>query len=360
MSEWNRRQFLGQSLGAAVAWKLAGGAAMAAEVTLDSLRSVADPLLVRPADVLPAEQNGLVLLVRAVERMTAEPEFDWELELEIDEGRVDPECVKERNRAYLAWVDENLASLDLLEEAAGREKLSFGEDLWSDKRSELIRGYRALQRMVIRHAERRADEGRLDEAARHALNAAKVFRLLRDGGGMLVEYLVASACENVAGRLLCSLAFAPGSDRRLVARLLAPLPADIQPIESLKRSICTEYRCYLLPELARLSRVPPDGLFAALLDRKVFEAVGRGEEYDLQQQKLQALFADHPDRFDPVATARLASARYVALLRRLDLPWKVHEAQADDPPSAELAAWPEPLGLQWATAGGSVRQGAHI
>jgi len=115
---------------------------------------------------------------------------------------------------------------------------------------------------------------------------------------------------------------------------------------------CGSSNChFLLPELAKLSRVEFSSFFSEYLDRKTWELVGPAAEYDLRCKKLTELFRGHPKPFDAMATARLASARYAKWITDADLAWSVRRAQVDEPSSAELTAWPSQLQLFWAAEG---------
>jgi len=239
MTHWNRRQFLGRSAAATVALSVIHRVAVADETTIDALLKASDPALLIRTPSVPEGDNALPLLVQAAERMTPEPFADWEVEADLDERRETPR-VREFKREYSAWVEKNQPSLELMRQAALRDRLSFGDEPWTDKRFDLIQGYRSLSRLAVSQADRFAEGHRLPEAIQLGLSLEKVFRLLRDGGGMVVEYLVACASHSDALGLARRLAYSRGGSPEAIAKLLSGLPQVDRPIDGLKQSMRVE------------------------------------------------------------------------------------------------------------------------
>jgi len=339
MPDWNRREFIERSLGGAIAWNLVGSVARAAEVTVDTLLKLADPLLLERGESVPADANALPLLIQAAERLTAEPEIDFDIN--DDPERPNPK----REQQYAAWVEANQASIDLFEQAAKRDRLSFRDEPWTEERVGRFQAYRSLARLIHMHSVRVADQRDLSQAIQFGMNAIKVFGLQKNGGGVLIEYIFGCACEGEAWRLLRALAYHPGCDADDVVRMRSNLPQTADADLGAQRAIGAEFRTYLLPELVKLSRTPRDALFTTIIERDSFETIAAKGEYERRCQKLDSLFAGHHQSFDVLDTARRASAIYAQWIRDIDTAWSVHRRKPDPMPSPELAAWPPQLAL---------------
>jgi hypothetical protein len=217
---------------------------------------------------------------------------------------------------------------------------------WSTVQVDVMMQLRRLADLLALSARQSLAAGKLVDAARISQTKTSAFRLLRDAGGFVVEYLVAVASEANAWELMRRIALDSKADAKLLRGLAEQLPAGDAAHAALRRAIQTEYCDFLVPELAAESALGLDALLAKVIDwNEDLDVFLSKADYELWCQKLSRLFKDHPKPFDAIATAKLGSTRYTGFIRALELPWANHREQPDPQPPAELSAWPAQLSL---------------
>ncbi|REK17304.1 MAG: hypothetical protein DWQ37_06785 [Planctomycetota bacterium] len=338
MSELDRRMFLAST--AAVA--LAGRAprAYAAVPAGDDLLSYADPIL-RPEPLVLAEsQNALPLLERAGETLVVDiPDGEYELEDCFSPDKPD----EDRDRRVAAWLEAHRDAIPLAEAAAGRAGLEYPHLALSGTEFEHLSKDRRLARLLVLEAQRQMGLGNFARAAKLALLLERVARLKRDAGRMVVDYLVASACESCALALAQRIALHPTVPPEVLRDMLTRLPQRSNSFVGLRRAIRAEYCFYFLPSLDKLRAARPESFFQTLLDWRLAELdAAANREWENRCRRLAALFDGHPCPFDAVDTAQRASVYYAASLRSLDGSGELDDSESWHGP---LAAWPEALEL---------------
>jgi hypothetical protein len=334
---YDRRRFLHRTAGAVVAWHGFGPLVAAGEHKFDAL---IDPLLRPASSALPEAQNAYPLLDAAARLVGELPDGDYELEDCFSVTKPDPT----RDRLFGAWLDENAGASELVEQALRRRQLEYPRAPWENGRFDGVTAQRQLSRLLQLRSQRLLSQGQAQQAAQCSATMADVAGLLKGGGGMFVEYLVACACQGQAWNLMCRMARDPASDATTVRVLLARMPEDAHAERGLRKAIQAEFYWFLLPML-----VKADGLDTASVARQFFDWEGDvvllapREKLDALCEKIVRMLEGHPKAYDAADTVRRASDYYAGIMRDLELPWPKHQALPERIPMAELIAWPQRL-----------------
>jgi hypothetical protein len=340
----DRRKFLGQSLAAALAVEIATLHALAA-TNVESLLAVVDPRLIHAGPAVPDNRNAFLLIERLVKGLTEEPPYDplfdedWEYGDAFNPQKPNPE----RDRLWGDWADANPQVVEQLEAALQLEGCEYPRGRWAGAEMELAGPMRALARLLLIQARRAIVQANYAEAMRIAVLGITTFRRLRLGGGVYVEYLLGSAAELSLLPVFGHLAGSAECDATLLRETLKRMPRDSQSREGLRRSLQEEFTRFYLPEMARLSECDRDSLFEELAQD--CGLLPSKDECAAAVRALRAVFKDHPRPFDAEATVKLASARSVAILDDLELPWRAFKARPEREQFPQLQEWPAEVPL---------------
>ena len=347
----NRRQFLENAAGAALAIQLSGSLAWAADDTLAELRKYADPLALAKNGSLPEAENAFFPLNAAAKLLTDEPAAESETEqyFRFDQPNA------ERDGPMAAWLDKNRRAIELVDQAVQLDKLEFPGTAWQDDRFDCISTYRRLSRFLRLHAQRLAGQGKLTAAVDASRTASSALRLLSDGGGVCIEYVVASGFEMACWESNRHLAQLPNFDANAVRRLLEGLPPQRDTFGGVRRALQAEFTYFMLPQLAKTVGAEVDQTLRIFIDWKEIPKaplILSRQEYEARCAKLMLLFAGHSNPYNVVDTVKRGSAKCVSDMHEMDLPWSKNQAHAPNPLAQELAAWPVELNLDSMGASG--------
>lgn len=343
-----RRTFLGQLLLAPLAAKL-----LAQQGAGESAPGIAPELWARvPEDMryirvpLVRDHDGWPLWKQAMAALKPEPEL-------LSEGTAldadSPNPIGDTAEAANRWLDENRESLRLFRLGLERGRLQVPllppGDVIGDELMEPIQ-LRTFSRLLTLRAKRFARQGDFDAALREWFDLQIAARLLAEGEGYLITWLVANA---VAQQVHSGIQYLARNSRLTVKQLKAMQAAFESRgiLEAVGTVTRVELCAYSLPQISLL---PEDRSLGELLEavRKCceVEAVGEARKAAQSQASRQrALLLDgHPRPFDKGETTALLIAVHQAYLAEFERPWK---APAVEVLSAEVQAarqaWPPQL-----------------
>jgi hypothetical protein len=341
-NSFNRRQFMQFTVGAAIAAKCSDSLVFGGGAASEELLSHVDPLLRPRISVLPDSQNALPLLESASKLLTELPDGEFELADCFRSDKPD----KERDRLISAWLDENQRVIPLVMQAVGRGKLEFPNSPWANERLDSSSRFRQLSRLLQLWAQRLASRDNFVNAAQISHTMSEASRLVKCGGGVYVEYLIACACESASWNLMTRIALHAKTNTKTVRDLLAQLPAREDSLNGLREAVRAEYCHYLLPLLQKCDGLDTAETIQVFFDwNEGLELFLPRKKYEAQCDKIARLLKGHPKPYDLVDTVKWSSAHYAGLIRDFDLSWPKHNAQPSRTASEELAAWPRQLSM---------------
>lgn len=338
---FSRRQFIVSTVGATIALEWLNSLAVAIGADLGELLSHVDPLLRPPATALPDSQNAFSLIDSASKLLSELPDGEFELE---DCFSDKPDV--ERDRLISAWLDENQRAMGIAEQAISRGKLEFPNTPWVNERLDSGSRFRNLSRFLQLWAQRLASQGKLDDAARISGIMSNSARLLKDGGGVYVEYLIACACEGDSWNLMRRIGQSVKTPPNTIRRMLTELPGRQVSSIGLRSAIRSEYCHYLLPELLKGDGLETKRAVEVFFDwSEGLELFLPRKKYEARCDKIARMLEGHPKAFDLIETVKLSSAHHAGLIHDCELPWAKLKLQPDRMPSEELTAWPKQLSI---------------
>jgi hypothetical protein len=189
-------------------------------------------------------------------------------------------------------------------------------------------------------------------AANLSLTMAHIARLIKNGGGVFVEYLVACACEEQSCNLMRRIAKHPNADVVTVRLMLDGLPARADGMGGLRRSIQAECCQFLIPLLAETQGLAGTAVIPVFFKwHEGMEILLPRRKYDAQLAKIKRMLEGHPQAYDLADTVKRSSDIYVQWIRECELPWPQHKQLPDRVANPELAAWPAQLNMKFLEAG---------
>jgi len=338
----NRRKFLERSTVAVVATQLPISAALAGPRRLDDIMQHVDPLVREPDATLPDAQNAFPLLEAAAKPLADFPEVEFEIEDCFSPDKPDAD----RDRTFGTWLDKHEPAIELVRQAVVRGKLEYPKVSWPDDHVGELPGFRNLSRLLRLRSQRQFARGRHEQAIETTHLMSTAFRMLKDGGGFYVDYLIGYICESSSWELMRQICVKPQADVAAVRTLLEELPSQGPSPDSARRAIRAEYCRFLLPQLVAADTDDVDQTIRSLIDwNEGLEAYWSREDYERRCKQFGSLFAGHPKPYDLIDTIKRTSAQYAGFIRGLDRTWSHSRVQGERKSSAELVAWPAGLTL---------------
>jgi len=342
IDSFNRRQFVAAGVAVTIALELIDSPGRAIGADLAEILEYVDPRLRPPSSTLPDAENTYRLVISAAKLLSALPHGEFEPEDCFSSDKLDPV----RDELISAWLDEHQPALTLVEQAVGAGKLAFPQVPWRQDRLETVSSLRTLSRFLQLSGQRQASQGQIDDAARTSLLMSSLFRSAKDGGGVLVEYLVAAASEGDSWDLVRRIGQSPQTPAKTIRHLLANLSERQDASIGLQRAIRSEYCHYLLPQLLAMEGLEIKKAAEVFIDwNEQLEPFLSRKKLVARCDKIAQVLQDHPKPFDLVDTVRLSSAHYVRLIDDCEMSWAKHRLQPAPVPTEELAAWPRQLSL---------------
>lgn len=338
----NRRQFVAAGVAATIALEWIDSQGRASGADLSEILEYVDPRLRPPTRTPSKAENSYRLIISATKLVSALPQGDFEPEDCFNTDKPDPA----RDERIAKWLDKHQPVLTLVEQAVGAGKLAFPQVPWTQDRLDTVSSLRNLSRFLQLTAQRQASQGQIDDAARTSLVMSRLFRLAREGGGVLVEYLVAAASEGDSWNLVRRIGQSPQTPAKTIRHLLANLPERQDASIGIQRAIRSEYCHYLLPLLLAMEGLEIKQAAEVFLDwNEQLEPFLSRKKFVARCDKIAQVLQDHPKPFDLVDTVRLSSAHYGRLIDDCEMSWAKHRLQPAPVPTEELAAWPRQLSL---------------
>lgn len=345
MNSLNRRRFLGQTATAAIVASLHNSVVYACDPTTWSL---VDPILRLPPVPAQDSQSAFSLVESAGRMLSERPDGDFEIEDCFRRSKPD----KERDAIVSEWLDKNKRAIAPLDQAIRQGGFRFPADRWTDSRIDAISWYRDLARYLQLAAQRDASRKDFQAAIAGATKLVNFSRMITNGSGVFVEYLVGCACEQASLALVTRFSRDPSIDVADLTRSLAELPYVPDPMKAARAAVQAEFCVYLLPSLTEakeLDTVRQVELFLDWNDR--LEMFVPRAKYKSRREKIIALLAGHAKSFDFPDTVKRASAKYASFIRSFELPWTTHKKQSNQIAFGELGPWPSQLSFSILDAG---------
>ena len=162
--------------------------------------------------------------------------------------------------------------------------------------------------------------GDANAAAPEITDTIALGRMLQEGEGDLIHYLVGVAIECIGMRSARGLAQQPDASPELVSLLLGAIRPAGAANEGLAQALRVSFEAHVLTIISRIDEKDPD-LAGALAQMKTTDST--------VFSSLETLLAGLPRPFDRAETVRLAGKSFQAHVRSTARPWNKRDETAD-------------------------------
>lgn len=215
------------------------------------------------------------------------------------------------------WVASNKKSFDLLEQGNRQEACRFPEPMSQDELFPGLSHLRQLTRMRWIRCGLLLKEGKQEEAVNEVLAALRTGRLLLDGRGALIPYLVGCAIHSMGLGFGIELAGHKDLTRESLKRILDDLPAGAVGPSQMLATVRAEFHVGFTRRLEcmRLERPIVEQMvaFISMTDTKVADP--------RSVAALEPLLREAKNPFDWKATFELAARHYGGMIASVQKPW---------------------------------------
>jgi hypothetical protein len=285
-----------------------------------------------PAEVVYRRQpvadseNALQLWRAALERFSkgpADSELWREAVFTAAEGRGgDATASVAEDPTLRDLVERNQEASQLLAEGAARPRLQFppletADEL--DAESDFVLRLGELARLPLIRAKYFTARGDAAAAAEELLVALRVGEMICQGEGQVLHYLIGLWIRSAALTGMQRLSERFPTDVAMRQKFLAAVDQERRTPEGLPVSICADFCCISLPQLARAPEERDLRTFVTELVRTYYDPLGGEADAsdepgapptaaaaeDWRQEQMMFLLAGHRCPFDKAATARL-------------------------------------------------------
>jgi hypothetical protein len=262
----------------------------------------------------------------------------------------------EVGKCVRAWLESSEAPLELIDRGIALARyqvpqvhlLTFLDDTDS---VDDVRVPRVIARLIVTRCNAHLDANEPARAASAIADLLRIARMVLEGDGYLVHYLVALAIHSVATAAVNAYARHPTASRDALAELRTLVRESRPQAAALGRVFRMEVVYFMQREMSRLPNTDNfQTLVDALIQRNMLLSGDLAWEFGASQGQVERvrsgmlrLFEGHPKPFDPADTVRIYSGVVAGMLADLSTPWLQRKQAPEKAWLDEIKPWPPSL-----------------